>query len=242
MQWTVSKTFAALWLVLISGLALGQGMGVDAAPEAAGRTGAITVTGTGVVWAEPDQAVVELGWSGVDADVGAAVAEGNDVIAAVRDAAEALGVDALDIRTTGFHVWREERWDERGEPRMVGFRVNHMLQVVLRDVDLVGELIAAATAAGANQVGGIAFTVADRHGLEHEARAQAFASARQRAEQLAELAGQTLGLATEVEELSLGAPGIMETMLDTGGRGGVPVAAGRHAVEIVVRVTFAAGE
>jgi uncharacterized protein len=241
MHVTVAKAFRALWLVLIVGLSFGQavGEGAQVVPE---RHAAITVNGTGVVWAEPDQAVVELGWSGVDADVGAAVAEGNEVIAAIRDAAVALGVDPLDVRTTGFHVWREERYDDRDGPRLVGFRVSHMLQVVLRDVELVGELIAAATEAGANQVGGIAFTVADRHALEQEARVLAFASARQRAEQLAALAGANLGSAIEIEELSLGAPGIMEPMLDMGGRGGAPIAAGRHAVEIVVRVSFSMSE
>jgi uncharacterized protein len=239
----VHRFGSAKWLLAL--LALASLGGVAAASEIApgepGR-GIISVTGSGVVWAEPDQAVVELGWSGVETEAGAAVAEASDAVASIRAAIEALGVDPLDVRTTGYFVWREERWDDRGEPRLIGYRVSHTLQVVVRDVDVVGTLISTATAAGANQVGGVTFTVAERGILESEARAAAFEAARQRAVELAALAGLRLGPAIEVEEVSRSAPGIVEPMLDMAGLGGAPVAAGRHAVEVVVRVTFAAGD
>jgi uncharacterized protein len=239
----VHRFGSAKWLLAL--LALASLGGVAAASEIApgepGR-GIISVTGSGVVWAEPDQAVVELGWSGVETEAGAAVAEASDAVASIRAAIEALGVDPLDVRTTGYFVWREERWDDRGEPRLIGYRVSHTLQVVVRDVDVVGTLISTATAAGANQVGGVTFTVAERGILESEARAAAFEAARQRAVELAALAGLRLGPAIEVEEVSRSAPGIVEPMLDMAGLGGAPVAAGRHAVEVVVRVTFAGSE
>jgi uncharacterized protein len=199
----------------------------------------ITVTGTGVVWAEPDQAVVEVGWTGVEALAGEAVARATGAIEAIRDALERLGVAAHDTRTTSYFVWREERWDERGEPHLLGYRVSHNLQVTVRDVERVGEVITAATAAGANQVGGITFTVADRHALEAEARAMAVAAARDRAEQLADLSGLTLGGALGIEEVGRGGAVDVEVARDMGGfGGGAPVAAGRHAVEVVVRITF----
>ena len=232
---------ATLAVGLVFGVGLAESGPSDAARAGAAAVGAITVTGSGVVWAEPDQAVIEVGWSGVDAEVGTAVAAADDAIAAIRAAVEASGVDARDVRTIGFFVWREDRWDEGDAPRLVGYRVTHSLQVVVRDVDAVAALITAATDAGANQIGGISFTVADRQTLEGEARAAAFASARRRALELADLAGLRLGAVAEVEELSRGVPAAMEAMLDTGGLGGAP-AAGRHAVEVLVRVTFAAGE
>ena len=198
----------------------------------------ITVSGTGVVWAEPDQAVVEVGWTGVEALAGEAVARASGAIEAIRDALERLGVAAHDTRTTSYFVWREERWDERGEPHLLGYRVSHNLQVVVREVDRVGEVITAATAAGANHVGGITFTVADRHAFEAEARSLAVDAARDRAAQLAELNGLTLGTALGIEEVGQGVPAALEAAMDMGGLGGAGVAAGRHAVEVVVRITF----
>jgi uncharacterized protein len=198
----------------------------------------ITVDGTGVVWTEPDQVLLELGYSGVEAEVGAAVAQGDAAVAAIHDALAALGIDPLDVRTTGYSIWREERWDDSGEPRPVGYRVHHALQVLLRDVGLLGPVIAAATDAGANQIGGITFTVADTRALETEARAAAFAAARARADELAGLAGTSLGRVTGVEELDRSQAYPAGFAVD--GRGGdTPIAAGRYAVEVVVRVTFA---
>jgi uncharacterized protein len=202
----------------------------------------ITVTGSGVVWAEPDQATVEVGWSGVEPDVGAAVAGAEEAIAQVRAALEATGIAPEDVRTTGYFIWPEERWNEDGEPNLVGYRVTHSLQVTVRDVDALGRVITAATEAGANQVGGVGFTVADPGALEGEARAAAFAAARARAAELAALAGQSLGEATAIEELTRGAPVALEMALDRGGLGGGSVAPGRHAVEVVVQVTFSTEE
>lgn len=200
----------------------------------------ITVHGTGTVWTEPDQATLEVGWSGVEAEVAAAVAQADTAITAIRDALEGLGIDPLDVRTTGFSIWREERWDETGEPRLVGYRVHHGLQVLIRDVDAIGRTIAAATDAGANQIGGIGFTVADPHARETEARAAAYAAARARAAELAELMGVELGRATAVEELD---PSAVYPLAFMDGRGGAaPIAPGRYAVEVTVRVTFATSD
>jgi uncharacterized protein len=198
----------------------------------------ITVHGTGTVWTEPDQATLEVGWSGVEAEVGAAVSQADAAITAIRDALEGIGIDPLDVRTTGYSIWREERWDETGEPRLVGYRVHHGLQVLIRDVDAIASAITAATEAGANQIGGIGFTVADPHTLETEARAAAFAAARARAAELADLMGVALGRATAVEELD---PSAVYPLAYMDGRGGgETIAPGRYAVSVTVRVTFEA--
>jgi uncharacterized protein len=200
----------------------------------------ITVHGTGTVWTEPDQATLEVGWSGVEDEVAAAVAQADAAITAIREALEGLGIDPLDIRTTGYAIWREERWDETGEPRLVGYRVHHGLQVLIRDVDAIGRTIAAATDAGANQIGGIGFTVADPHALETEARTAAFAAARARATELAGLMGVELGRATVVEEVD---PSAVYPMAFTDGwGGGGPIVPGRYAVEVTLRVTFVAAD
>jgi uncharacterized protein len=198
----------------------------------------ITVHGTGTVWTEPDQATLEVGWTGVEPDVAAAVAQADAAVLAIRDALAELGIDPLDVRTTAYSIWREERWDDSGEPRLAGYRVHHALQVLVRDVDAIGVAIAAATDAGANQIGGVAFSVADPHTLETEARAAAFAAARARAVELADLMNVALGRATLVEEVDPTAVFPMGVMDGRGGPG-APIATGRYAVEVTVRVTFA---
>jgi len=64
-----------------------------------------------------------------------------------------------------------------------------MINVTIRDINQIGEILAAVTEAGANNIYGVNFTVSDPAALEAEARAEAMADARSRAESLAKLSG-----------------------------------------------------
>ncbi|CAN5828641.1 hypothetical protein BH23DEI1_BH23DEI1_03210 [soil metagenome] len=204
--------------------------------------GEITVRATGVAYAVHDGATMVVGVTTVDADVVVALDEADAVIVAVRAALEEADVDPLDIRTEMYAVWREERFDDRSgvEPSAV-FRVTHHLEVIVRDVDAVGALLGVATGAGANHVGGIEFVVRDRTVLEAEARERAYAAARAKAEQLAMLAGVTLGAPSSiVESIALAQPfERTEAQSMSMMRDAAPVSGGRAIVEIVLEVRFA---
>ncbi len=167
----------------------------------------ISVNGTGEVPAEPDIATVSTGVE-VRAETVAAARAGaaeaaNAVIATLRD----RGVDASDIRTVNFYVYPE--YDYRNEtPRVTGYVFSNTVQVTIRDVEAVGDLIDAIAAAGGDAVrfDGISFSHADPGALAEQARELAVADARAKAEQLAELTGVTLGPIITVIETSWAAP------------------------------------
>jgi len=198
----------------------------------------ITVVGVGTVFAEPDAATLDIGVVGVQTDVGAAVASVNGAIARVRATLVALGVPALDMRTSAFGVWLEEDWDEPdGLPRPVGYRVYHTLSVRLVNLSIIANVIDAAVAAGANQLGGVSFTFADSRALEREARALAFADARDRATQLIELAGGTLGPVLEIREGGAIEGAEPYGLARAAGAGGY-VSGGLQAVSVTLWVRF----
>ena len=167
----------------------------------------ISVNGTGEVRAEPDIATVSTGVevradSVAEARAGAAGAA-SAVIAALRD----NGVDEADIRTVNFFI--RPVYDYSGEtPRITGYIVSNTVQVTVRDVEGVGELIDAVAEAGGNAVrfDGISFAHEDPGALTQQARDLAIADARAKAEQLAELTGVTLGSVLSVAETSWAAP------------------------------------
>jgi uncharacterized protein len=200
--------------------------------------GEIAVRASAVAYGAPDMATLEVGFTTTDEDVSAGLARADAAIAAVRAALEARGVEERDVRTTTFAIWREERYGVREgpEPVAVAYRVTHHLQVTVRDVGAVGAIIVAATEAGANHVGGIHFRVQDPREWEAAARRDAFAAARDKATQLAALAGLTLGDPTQiVEHGGLSAPVVQErAMFDAAS----PVAPGMLAFEIVLEVSF----
>lgn len=223
------RTTRILWLFL--------GLGWSLALAA----GSIEVNGTGSAWAHPDQVRVELGWSGVDPTVRGAIGAAEDAIRAVTQALLTAGVAPEDVRTSGYYLWREERWDESGSPQLIGYRVTHTLQVVLRLVDTLALVLDGASSAGANQIGGVSFHVAARGELERSARAQAFAVAAGRAAELADLAGLELSMATRIVERTpfdaFASPQAFAMARSEGAGGGF--AAGQQAVEVTLEITFA---
>lgn len=167
----------------------------------------ISVTGTGEVRAEPDIAIVSTGVEVQAESVAEARARAAETASAVIGALRDHGVDESDIRTVDFYIYPQ--YDYRDEtPRVVGYTVSNTVQVTVRDVDSVGELIDAVAAAGGDAVrfGGISFAHEDPGVLTTQARELAMADARAKAEQLAELTGVSLGQVISVAETSWAAP------------------------------------
>ena len=120
------------------------------------------------------------------------------------------------------------------------YRVSNTVQVTVRDLAKLGTILGATTAAGANNIWGIQFEIEDPSKLEAEARQEAVAQAKARAEQLAQLAGVKLG-----RVISLGESG--GSMPSEGGygysmeaaRADVPVQRGQLTVSQDVQIVFA---
>jgi uncharacterized protein YggE len=161
----------------------------------------LSVSGEGRASAAPDVAVLGLGVSAKASTVGAANSQAQQAMTALLDSLEANGVQEKDIQTTSLSIQPE--YDYRNnEQVLTGYRVSHMLQVKVRDIDRVGEVIDDAVQAGGDllQVQSISFTIDDTTALSSQARQKAMADAQAKAEELASLAGVTLGDPTYITE------------------------------------------
>lgn len=205
--------------------------------------GGITVVGKGEAFGRPDTAEIQIGAETFAETVAEATSQNETLIQSIMTALAAQGVEEKDIRTSNYSVWAEQIYGERGPEGIAGYRVNNLVTVVIRDVDAVSGVISAVTEAGANNIHGISFRVADPAALEDEARAAAIANARARAESLAALSGVTLGEVVTISEV-IGQPGI-PLMYGAGGAGAemaadaASISAGELGYTVQVQVTFA---
>lgn len=169
-------------------------------------TRSLTVTGQGEASAPPDQAQIMAGVQTVAATVIESTRQNQAAVEKIMRSLEDQGIEPADIQTSGYNVWAEQRHDPRGsgEITLTGYGVSNVVNVVVRDIDRVGEVLAAVTNAGANSIHGVQFMVEDTAALEQRARAEAMAHARAQAESLAELAGVELG---EVLTISMSSGG-----------------------------------
>ncbi len=162
----------------------------------------ISSTVTGTASAEPDVASVVFGVSITRSDPAVAVHDAAQLVEAAMAAARREGVAGADMQTTSYSLWVQEVWDDyeydyTGEMEYV---VTHYVKAEIRDISSVGDILAAVVSAGANSINGVSFYVEDTEALFEEARSRAAEGARDKAEQLADNFGVTLGRITGISE------------------------------------------
>ena len=169
-------------------------------PAAALADTKIAVTGSATVQAEPDMVTLSLGVEETKGDVAAAQALVNEKLAAVVEALKNAGVDEKDVQTGYYSIYNNYNYDD---PSDIQYVASCSLNVIVRELSKAGEMIDVAVAAGANQVGGVTFGVADLTALQDKALEMAVADGIRRAGVMAKAAGVTLpALPESVEENS----------------------------------------
>jgi uncharacterized protein YggE len=199
----------------------------------------ITVTGTGQATAPADVLRLNLSVGHDAADVAAAVSQVAQRTDAVNAALRAQGVAAADIYTSSVNVYPQYA----DSMSVAGYRATHSLIVTTKDLTGFGRLLNAAVDAVGNDLGldHLQFDVEDKRTLMDRARELAFAQARTKANQLATLAGQSIGSIAAVAETYGHAP-IREMPLSAkAGDGFAPelsVTPGEQTVEISLEVRW----
>jgi len=199
----------------------------------------VQVTGTGRATATPDVVRLALGISCDGDDVSSALREAGGRVQAIGDAVRALGVQGSDIGSTGAGV--HPRHDRDGQ-RVVGYRADHRLSVVVRALDQVGAVVDAVSSVAGNalSVDSIQLDLSAASALHDEARSSAFVDARAKAQQYAALSDATLGAVLSVVEGSArGAPAPGPRLAMALASSPMPVEAGEQSVTASVTVTWA---
>lgn len=206
----------------------------------------ITVNGEGRISAAPDTLTLGVG-VGLQRDgVARATDDAARLAAGIIEALTAAGVDESDIQTSHYSI--QPVYDRhRDGQRLIGYRVSNQLQVTIRQLDRAGPVIDAAIGAGGNDVvvTGVAFSLEDDDAVVRDARRAAWSDAHRKADQLAELAGLTLGSATSITE-SFSPPAPIQryqaglAMAESAGAG-TPIQPGELETVITIEVTFGLG-
>lgn len=170
------------------------------------ETGTIVVGGTGRVSVEPDLADLRLGVSVTRPTVDAARAVAADTMDAILAAVAEAGLDRRDVRTTLLSVQPRYDYRENRQPVLTGYELANVVEVTVRDLARLGDVVDGTLRAGATSMDGLSFRVADPAPAEREARLRAMAAARARAEVLAEAAGLVIVGVSDIVEGGIASP------------------------------------
>lgn len=207
------------------------------------ETGTIVVTGTGRVAVEPDVADLRLGVSVSRPTVEAARADAARVMGAILAAVDGAAVARRDVRTSLLSV--QPRYDYRDgrAPTLTGYELANVVEVTVRDLAKLGEVVDRTLEAGATSMDSLTFRVADPAPAEREARVLAMDAARGRADVLAEAAGLTIvGVCDIVEGIPARPPipFVKAERMALAADVATPVEAGSLEVAVTVTVTYRA--
>ena len=205
----------------------------------------ISVDGEGKVTAVPDIAELSFGvQTGAQPTAKAAMEKLSTSMNAAFDAVKALGIEEKDISTESLYLNPMYDWPN-GKQVLRGYEANQSLRVKVRDLDKVSDVLGAATGAGANQAGGVTFTIDDPDVLRAQARQKAIAQAQEKAQVLAKQLGVTLKQLKGFSEGGGSMPPIpmMSRAMDAYGGGGieeksVPLPAGEQEIQVTVNLSY----
>lgn len=182
---TLQLSTAAACALLVSAWAAGA---------EAERPRTISVSGQGEVQAEPDRAVLTLGVESRKPKLEDARAEVTKTVEAVMKLTRDLKIDQKYVRATRVSVQPEYNWEANARERnLIGYFVSRQVEIELRDLEKLGQLLEKSFDLGVNQVGDPRLDSSKRREFEREALAKAVADARLNAEVVAKAAGARIG-------------------------------------------------
>lgn len=229
-------------LSLALALALGLSLGLTLAPPALAEAGTITVTGEATVQASPDMATIMLGVTTDSETAAGAMAANSAAMERVIARLKAAGVKDRDLQTSNLTL--NPNWvgyDSGAMPTIAGYSAMNMLNVRVRDLDKLGVLLDASISDGANTLNGITFEMANPRPVLDEARKQAVADAKARAELLAAAAGESLGGVLTISEIPNFSGPMPMFRAEASDARAVPVASGQIGLMASVSITYELG-
>jgi len=202
--WLAAGATAGVLSALVIAPALGPAV-VAAQSTTATPEHTISVTGMGQVFIEPDVADMTFGVTSHRDRATAASQDAAEQMTKVVAALKAAGIADKDIQTANLSL--QPVYDYSGNnPVLNGYEADNTVAVTLRDLTKVGQTIDAAVNAGATNVGGITFRLEDPSKVEAQAREQAMADAKTKADALAAAGNVKITGIQSISEISSPVP------------------------------------
>ncbi len=205
------------------------------APESGAEESKLTVNATETVKAAPDIAYVYIGAQSSGATAEEAQQKNAAVADAFLNAIRQQGVQEEDIETSNINIY--EDYDKAGN-----YIMDNTYKVTIREIDKVGAVIDAATAAGANSTYSLSFDLQDRDSIYIEALGKAMQSIDAKAKAVAASGGYEIVRPLSIEENGGSGyyPMVEAAAMDTAAGGGMatPVTPGEIEVSASVSGTY----
>ncbi len=193
------RAAATLLIAAVSAAAVPAAAQVsEVAPSISGTR--LDVVATGDVARVPDLVRINAGVVTQAATAVDAIRQNAARMEAVRAALRAAGIADRDIQTSNLNLNPNYRHAENQPPQLIGYQAVNEVSVRFRDIANTGRILDALVAQGANQINGPMLTIEEPEAALDEARTEALANARARADFYARSLGMRVARVLSVSE------------------------------------------
>ncbi|MDZ7838399.1 MAG: SIMPL domain-containing protein [Actinomycetota bacterium] len=169
----------------------------------------IAVSGSGTVKATPDTVSVSINVVTEEDTSEEAVNKNSEISQQVMTAIEDTQAQDLKVETTGYNLQPLYDYGRENEPpEIYGYRVNSSVEVSTTDMEKIGDIMAEAIDAGANDIGALSFDLSQesKNKIKMDALAEATGDASRKAKAIADSLGLSLGKIYYVSESGISYP------------------------------------
>lgn len=200
----------------------------------------ISVTGEASISVPPDLAQIDSGVTTEAKTAREASEANNKAMAGVLQALKNAGLPEKDIQTSRLSLSPQSTPGRNPNApfQITGYRASNRVTVTIRDIAKVADTIDVLVGAGANEISGISFAVSKASKLLDDARAEAIADARRKAEIYAKAANISLGAPVSISEENTPGPVPYRKMVMRMDAAAAPVAQGEETLRVSVSVSY----
>ncbi|MEO8926024.1 MAG: SIMPL domain-containing protein [Caulobacteraceae bacterium] len=182
-----AAAMTGLWLAAAPLAALAQTPAAASDPAFAATT--LNLSAYGEAKVTPDMATINLGVDTTAPTAARAMRANADQMARVVGALKEAGIEGRDLQTANLSLSPQYVYEENRPARLTGYQASNQLTVRVNDLARLGPVADAVIAAGATNVGSIAFGLANPVSAENTARIAAVKALQDKASLYAQAVG-----------------------------------------------------
>ena len=211
-------------------------------PIAADAT-VLSISASAQASATPDVALISAGVVTQHADSNTALRNNAEQMQRVMSALKAAAIADRDIQTSGISLSPQYLYAENQPPQIQGYQASNTLNIKVRNLARLGQVLDALAAQGANQINGPSFAIDQPEPLYQQARLDALRQARTQADTYASALGLKVrrvislseGNHTQAPMPLMAMRSAAKAEMDT------PIAAGQSSVQVQLDVVYELG-
>ena len=237
--WAKSRRFSSGAAVVAAALSTAIAPAQAQQPQSSPERGVVVIGETSIS-VPPDYARVRSGVTTRAKTAKEATEANTKAMAAITAMLSSAGIAQQDIQTARFSVQPiYESHQSYSEQKLSGFSVSDQINVTIRQIDKVGEILDRLVTTGATDVGNVEFLHSEPSKALDQAREAAVADARRKAELYAHASGLILGGVSWITEDSrYAAPMPMTALRASAAMASVPIATGEDTLHVRITVGF----